>query len=99
MNYQDKPAEFFLTWFSADEDDLIGEEKISDLTQEQAREWFWLLDDDFVDCCVVTASQRVNIQQLVKHEIDLNKYDYFVEYTIVLAKESNEKCEIGRAHV
>jgi len=77
-------AEFFLMWYSSepDEDHLIGEEKIPSITEAQMREWFWLQEDQYFGSQIVRASQMRHLQPLVKHQIDLNKYDYFVEHLI-----------------
>ena len=79
---QEKAA-FFLMWYSAEdnEDHLVGEEKLS-LDEAQLRKWFWIQGNDFFGCEIVRASQLKQLQPFVKHQIDLNKYDYFVEHLI-----------------
>lgn len=93
-NWKDLPAEFFLEWFSTEigigsiqpleklTDEFVGQEKLA-ITEAQVREWFFLQPDDpELDGLIVRASQREQLQKLVKHQIDLNHYDYFVAYMI-----------------
>jgi hypothetical protein len=72
-------ASFYLTWFAAEGDEFVGEEKLSSLTPAKVKKWFWLNDTHF-GCLIVRASQRHHLQKLTQHQIDLNKYDYFVEH-------------------
>ncbi len=71
---------FELYWFSADNDDLVGEADLPEVTPENVREWFFLSENEpLTDSFIVRASQRQYIASHVKEEIDLNKYDYFLE--------------------
>ena len=84
-NWRDKPAEFFLMWYSSEpggDGELVGKEKIPSLTEAQFREWFYLQEDEYFDGEIVRASQMRYLQKLVDHSIDLNRYDYFVEHLI-----------------
>lgn len=73
---------FQLEWFSATNDKLVGEERL-DVTEKQIRKWFYIMaNDSNVDGLIVRASQRKQLQALVKHQIDLNKHDYFVSHVM-----------------
>jgi hypothetical protein len=71
---------FGLYWFSASDDELVGEVDLPEVTPENVREWFFLSENTpLTDSFIVRASQRQHIARFVKEEIDLNKYDYFLE--------------------
>lgn len=73
-------TKIFLTWFAPNSDKSIGQEEVVGLTTRKIRKWFYLPKDEIVaDCYIVRASQKIHLDPLVKHVIDLNKYDYFVE--------------------
>jgi hypothetical protein len=75
-----KAHTYKLLWFDAPGEDLAGEETLP-ITDEQVREWFWLCEEEnpVGGSHIVRASQRAKLQPVAKHEIDLNKWDYFVE--------------------
>jgi hypothetical protein len=76
----DAATTFSLYWFSAESDDLVGEVDLPDLTAGEVRTWFCLPEDEpLTDSYVVRASQRRHLARLVREELDLNAYDYFLE--------------------
>ena len=71
---------FGLSWFSAINDELVGEVDLPNVTPENVREWFFLSENDaLTDSFIVRASQRQHIAKLIEEVIDLNCYDYFLE--------------------
>ena len=76
-----KVAKFYLEWFSADGDELVGQELL-DVSEEEIIELFELLPLNLqvFDGLTVTASQRKQLQQKTEHKIDLNEFVYFVAY-------------------
>lgn len=76
-------AHWELTWFEAEGDDQAGGVVLDpDFTLIDIQRMFFLQEADQADgCLIVRASQRKELQDMIgnAHEIDLNKYDYFVE--------------------
>jgi len=71
---------FGLSWFSADNDDLVGEVDLPTANPKDIRDWFFLPENEsLTDCYIVRASQRKHLLKLVTNTIDLNNYDYFLE--------------------
>jgi hypothetical protein len=69
-----------LCWYSVTTSKLVGVEPVEGLNARKVRSWFHLQPTDApFGCFPVTASQRRKLVKLVKHKIDLNKYDYFIE--------------------
>lgn len=79
MNSQ---AAFYLSWYSIKNDRLVGQEKLPRaVTEKKLRKWFYIREDDpNLDGHIVRASQRMHLQKVVSHQINLNEYDYFLEH-------------------
>ena len=74
-------GKFYLTRYSTSTNDLVGEEELN-ITKEEICKLFWLGLNEYFDCIIVRASQRGRLQELTKHKIDLNEFDYFVEFMV-----------------
>jgi hypothetical protein len=71
---------YCLCWYSPKDEKIVGFEDMPKLTSKKVRKWFSLSDDDpGIYPYVVTASERQHLAKIVKTNIDLNQYDYFVE--------------------
>lgn len=72
--------EYVLRWFEKNGDDCIGEEDIPALTPQTVRNWFGIGDDECpVECYHVCSRHVSELNQLVTHLVELNRYDYFIE--------------------
>lgn len=79
VNPMNETERYALAWYSVADDSLVGEEDVQ-LTRDAVREWFYLSEDDpAVECYDVTASQRVHLNDLVSHVINLNEHCYQLE--------------------
>ena len=73
-----------LSWFEADGDDLVGEAELpNEITDEDIQRLFFYEEGDQEVLeyeHIVRASQRERLNEWLGgvHNIDLNKYDYFV---------------------
>ena len=72
--------EFFLTWYSLEDEDIVGEEQVA-LTEKQLREWFAVEEHEgHIDGYIISEDQVELIQPYVKHKIDIEKYEHVIEH-------------------
>lgn len=76
------PSRYFVVlWFESEGDKLIGREVLPKVTGEQVRKWFNLpKNENLNDSYIIRASQKVHLDKMMYHEIDLNEFDYFLEH-------------------
>lgn len=71
---------YYITWFLGDK--LLAEKKLKVNASDLA---FWLntTEEELkLGCFSIQSTHAKKLQRLIKHKIDLNKYDYFVEYMV-----------------
>jgi hypothetical protein len=70
-----------LTAFERDPDDgLVGEWSLQGIELPELQRLFGVLDDDpMYDCFRVEQKHVGRLQQAVAHQIDLERFEYFVE--------------------
>lgn len=73
-----KGLEHILAWYEKDPgSNLIGSVKIDIAMQELQK--LYRLDEEMIACYDVEPHHVSYLQQFTKHQIQLDKYDYFVE--------------------
>ncbi|GCA71872.1 hypothetical protein MiYa_03415 [Microcystis aeruginosa NIES-2519] len=70
-----------LVWFNKDNDDYVGEYTLNILDINELKKIFNVTDSDeqMINCYPVFVEQASYLESLLNIEIDLEKYDYFVE--------------------
>ena len=60
----------------------MGELKITNIDLEHLQKLFGISSDNpMYDCYLVESSEQINyLQDILNFEVDLNSYEYFVEY-------------------
>lgn len=82
FNKPGKKQRFILAWYSKTNDDLVGEERLLETSEKDVRKAFDLDDDEYPgDCLTVTSEHESFLQQRTSVNVDLDRFDYFVEYT------------------
>jgi len=70
-----------IRYFEKDGDKCVGEEKLPEIDLGVLQELFDLTSKNpMYDCFLVTEKQRTFLNQFIKVEINLNEYDYFIEF-------------------
>lgn len=70
----------YLRWYKKAGDAAVGEECLKDINLNKLRNLFNVpCDDPMFDCWEVKEEHLENLQQYIKHFINLKKFDYFIE--------------------
>lgn len=75
---------FVLEWYSGEGDGFsgCGLEELPTVTKRNIVEWFGIPIREVGYGHIVRASQKVHLDKITKHKIDLNLNDYFIEQYI-----------------
>ena len=72
-------CKWVLCWYQAEGDGFVGQVDLNLSTNEIKKIFYIQEEKDAYGCNIVRASQKIHLQKVVDYEIDLNKFDYFVE--------------------
>lgn len=76
-----KEIEYVLTWFEKEGDEfIVGKCLLENISLEELVKLFKQPPEEKMVYCYNVLPNNVNyLQKFVKHQIDLDKYDYFME--------------------
>jgi len=78
---KEKSIQRYLVWYDKEpSEELVGEEQISEKFLVDLRNLFNIpLNDPMIDCFPVKSEHVNRLQKFVQVNIDVEKYDYFIE--------------------
>jgi hypothetical protein len=70
-----------LRWFEKEEDNLVGEKTIDNVSLEYLQKLFEVdSENPMYDCYPIESSEQIDyLQNLLNFELDTKSYDYFIE--------------------
>jgi hypothetical protein len=78
-----KKVMFYLTWYDRRTSGLVGEVSLQATEERTVRALFSLPDDQYPgDCLIVGEDQKETLEATASVAIDLDRFDYFVEYSL-----------------